>query len=349
MTQTVGSPREGHGVRITASVVSLSWIPPLAVEGTFKLPFAIGIAHYDRPPPDRDPSVDALLATDSIRFANELTAWIEVDEGRVVDAGTSGRGRVGRTRLRVGPFGIAFPAVPLATLTSAPEIDGDRVRFTQTAGGHTGVAVPHRIPRPPYWRITAPVAWSTVAITIRADGSKQAALPSASVFPRHYLYDAAGQLVNKTGIMEYAPWIHGMEDAKTPWEGPVDAAVVTGVPSPAERRVTDAILIAEPHRRHRLSAGRLLRERPILDTEVHVLLDGILVIELDGKAVSEVGPGAIFDPSRRTADSKARVQVRATTDCRLAVVRRIDLNDDAMRAVAAVQMARLSAHLAPPQ
>jgi hypothetical protein len=335
-------------VRITASVVSLSWISPLAVDGTFKLPFELGIAHYDRPPPDRDPSVDDLLASDSIRFANELTAWIEVDDGRVVDAGMSGQGRVGRTRLRIGPFGVAFPAVALPTLTSAPDIDGNQVRFTQTAGGHTGVAVPHRIPRPPYWRITAPIAWSTVATTVRADGSNQAALPSASIFPRHYLYDAGGRLVNKTGLMQYSPWIDGTEDTHTPWNGPADAAIVTAVPSPAERRVTDAILITQPHRQHHLPARRLLRERPILDTEVHVLLDGILAIELDEKAVSEVGPGAIFDPSLRTADSKARVQVRATTDCPLAVVRRADLNDDAMRAIAAAQMDRLSAQLGPP-
>jgi hypothetical protein len=328
-------------MRISATSTCLSWIPPLAVEGTFKLPFALGIAHYDRPPPDHDPSVDALLAADAIRFANQLDAWIEVDNGRIVDAGTAGEGRVGRTRLRIGPFGIAFTAVPLPTLSTPPDVQGDHARFAQTAGGHTGVAVPHRIPRPPYWRITAPIAWSTVTVSIRADGSTESAIPSASVFPRHYLYDAHGRLVNKTGLMQYRPWIHGLEDTKTPWSGHVDTAVITGVPSPPERRVTDAILISQPDRQHRLPAGVLLQDRPIPESEVHVLLDGILVIELDTEAVSEVGPGAIFDPSLRSEDSKAHVRVRARTDCRLAVVRRAELDDDALHAVAAVQVDRL--------
>jgi hypothetical protein len=332
-------------VRLSATTTCLSWIPPLAVEGTFKLPFALGIAHYDRPPPDHDPSIDRLLAADAIRFANQLDAWIDVDHERIVDAGTSGQGRIGRTRLRIGPFGIAFTAVPLPTLSQPPEIHGDHARFTQTAGGHTGVAVPHRIPRPPYWRITAPIAWSTVAVTIRADGSSESAMPSASVFPRHYLYDAAGRLVNKTGLMQYRPWIHGLEDTKTPWSGHVEAAVIAGVPSPPERRVTDAILISQPDRQHHLPAGVLLQERPIRESEVHVLLDGILVLELDTEPVSEVGPGAIFDPLHRTDESKARVRVRASTDCRLAVVPRAELDDEALRAVSAEQVARLSRYL----
>ena len=41
--------------QITASATCLSWIPPQAVEGTFKLPFSMGVAHYDAPPPDSGP------------------------------------------------------------------------------------------------------------------------------------------------------------------------------------------------------------------------------------------------------------------------------------------------------
>lgn len=57
--------------------------------------------------------------------------------------------------------------------------------------------------------------------------------------------------------------------------------------------------------------------------------------------MSEVGAGAIFDPSLGSEESKAHVRVRARTDCRLAVVRRADLDDDALHAVAAVQVDRL--------
>ena len=83
-------------MRIEASAACLSWIPPTAVEGTFRLPFGLGIAHYDQPPPDVAPDIDALLAADAIRFANRLHAWIETENGRIVKHGMSGAGALAR-------------------------------------------------------------------------------------------------------------------------------------------------------------------------------------------------------------------------------------------------------------
>jgi hypothetical protein len=45
------------GTRVEATATCLSWIPPRAVEGVFKLPFGLGVAHYDKPPPDSAPDV----------------------------------------------------------------------------------------------------------------------------------------------------------------------------------------------------------------------------------------------------------------------------------------------------
>ena len=40
-------------MRYTGSVTSVSWIPTDAVTGVaLKMPFEIGLAHYDPPPPD---------------------------------------------------------------------------------------------------------------------------------------------------------------------------------------------------------------------------------------------------------------------------------------------------------
>lgn len=66
---------------------------------------------------------------------------------------------------------------------------------------------------------------------------------------------------------------------------------MTAVPSPLERAVTDAIPLSRPGRHHELATGMLLSERPISETDVHVLLDGVLTIELDATAVTEVRPG----------------------------------------------------------
>ena len=38
--------------RIESSVTSVSWIPRDAITGLTKLPFDLGVAHYDLPPPD---------------------------------------------------------------------------------------------------------------------------------------------------------------------------------------------------------------------------------------------------------------------------------------------------------
>ena len=63
-------------------------------------------------------------------------------------------------------------------------------------------------------------------------------------------------------------------------------------------------------------------------------MDGILTIELDGQPVSEVGPGAIFDPAMRAPQSKERVTVRARTGCRLGVIDRDYFATEALLAVA---------------
>lgn len=98
------------------------------------------------------------------------------------------------------------------------------------------------------------------------------------------------------------------------------------------------------YRQHTLPQGRLLSERPIAESEAHLLLDGLLVIEIERQAAVEVGPGAIFDPSMRTSDSKEHIRVRARTASRLAVLPRAQLDDQALLGVAAEQVARLQAH-----
>jgi hypothetical protein len=118
---------------------------------------------------------------------------------------------------------------------------------------------------------------------------------------------------------------------------------VAEVRSGVERQLADAMLAAGSVRRNSLASGALLSSQSIADTEVHLLLDGLLVIEYDGNPVLEAGPGAIFDPSLRTPESKQRVTVRARTPCRLAVLRRDRLDSDALLGVAAQQTTRLRA------
>jgi hypothetical protein len=124
---------------------------------------------------------------------------------------------------------------------------------------------------------------------------------------------------------------------------PVQVAHVGGA---AERSLADAILVSGGYRQHRLPAGALLSQVPIAETEVAVLLDGLLVIEFDGKPAVEAGPGVIFDPAKRTQVSKEHATVRARTPCRLAVLARGQLDNDALLGVATEKTSRLQAYRA---
>ena len=51
--------------RFESSVTAVSWIPSEAISGPSKIPFELGVTHYDEPPPDRLESLDQLRTTQS--------------------------------------------------------------------------------------------------------------------------------------------------------------------------------------------------------------------------------------------------------------------------------------------
>ena len=76
-------------MRVQATATTMSWIPSDIVGGALRKGFDVGLSHYDPPPPDRlaPGEVHELSAADRFRFGNLLTAWAEVADGRIVDAG----------------------------------------------------------------------------------------------------------------------------------------------------------------------------------------------------------------------------------------------------------------------
>jgi hypothetical protein len=113
-------------MRIESSVTSVSWIPSESVSGLYKAGFAAGASHPDDPPPDVIGDVeelDELFASGGFRFANRLAAWIDVEDGQVVDAGYSGRGYISSTRFGWGPQReVAFQPTPFPEIRTEPEI-----------------------------------------------------------------------------------------------------------------------------------------------------------------------------------------------------------------------------------
>ena len=158
----------------------------------YKVPFGVRMAHYDVAPPDLLPDVREYLGNDRARFANLLRGWAEVRDGEIVEYGHSGGGKIGTTTLRLGGRGMTFAAVALPDLQRAEQLSPTAVRFEQTAGGRTGVPAPRRVSHPPFAQFSAPLAWSTLALTLHADGRHEFELAGASPFPRHWVYDGAG-------------------------------------------------------------------------------------------------------------------------------------------------------------
>jgi hypothetical protein len=310
-------------MRIDSSVTSLSWIPSEAIEGLPKIPFELGIGRYDEPPPDRleEGDLERLRDADRFREANHLKAWIEVDHGKVVDHGHEGTGFVGSTTFRLGPKDVVIPGVGFDILRPEPEVGDESVRFVQTVGGRAGFPAPRRVRGKPFFRIHSATAWTTLALTIRADGSSQHELVGASPFPRHWIYDHQGTLVQKAGTIDFKTWYREAHGARTPWGGEESEAFVTEAESALERQLSREFMKgrAAPERR-KLNPDETLVEQGEAGTELYLLLDGVLTVEVDGEKIAEIGPGAILGELAVLEGGKRKATLRARTHCRVGVI-----------------------------
>lgn len=315
-------------MRIEASVTSISWIPSEAIEGMTKLPFEMGVARYDQPLPDVVADLDELREQDRFRFANELRAWIEVEDGKVVDAGHSGKGHIGVSKLRLGSAEAVFQAIPLPDIQAEPEIIGDVVRFKQTAGGRTGMPAPRRVRRKPFVQIAAPLAWTTLALTIRADGTSDHEVVGASPFPRHWIYDDEGTLVAKTGLIDFTTWYREAFGEHTPWGDQDSPALVTQVESALERELSHSIMRADtqPDIR-RYDQGQAVVEQGDPGHELLLLLDGVVSVEVNGDPLAEIGPGAVLGERALLEGGTRTATLRAVTPCKIAAVSDHDLDE----------------------
>ena len=304
-------------MRIESSVTSLSWIPSEAVKGMTRLPFEMGVAHYDPPPPDVLDDLEALRQADRFRFANQLRAWIEVEDGKVVAWGQTGAGHIGSTTVQMGSKAVVFQAVAFPDLQPEPEVSAAGARFVQTAGGRTGVPAPRTVRRPPFVQVAAPLAWSTLALTIRADGSSDWEVPGASPFPRHWIYDHTGALAAKTGMIDFESWYRTAFGRHTPWGEEDSPALVTVAETALERELSAKIM--QPGARAkilRVAAGETVVNQGEPGDSLFLLLDGVLDVEVDGLKLAEVGPGAILgeravlEGGRRTATLRAVTPVK---------------------------------------
>ncbi len=315
--------------RIESSVTSLSWIPSEAVTGLNKAIFGTGFTHYDDPPPDVIEDLEALQAADRFRFANQLIGWVEVVDGKIVDAGYEGGCLMGATTLGLGVGRATFAAVAFDDIRHPVELTETSARFVQTVGGHTAVPAPRRVNKPPFVKFEAPTVWTTLALTLHADGVSEYELTGASSFPRHWVYDHTGALAAKAGMADFKEWWRHSFGKHTPWGDQDSPALVTAVETALERELAGHIMRGGGKSSIRkLKEGALLTEQGATGNDVFLLLNGVLSVEVDGDSIAEVGPGAILGERAALEGGVRTSTLRALTKATVAVVKADQLAED---------------------
>jgi hypothetical protein len=296
-------------MRIESSVTAITWLPFAALDSLPELPIGIAVAHHDEPPPALLGDLDELRDADRFREANQLQGWIEVEAGRIVDHGRDGRSLVPGAGLDLDADQILFPAIEFPVLQPEPELGDGFVRFEQTVGGRIGFPVPRPLRGRGYFHIGSALAWTTLELVIRADGSSDGRLIAASPFPRHSLYGDEGAFVSERGLTDFDGWYREWHD-ESPWTGDELEDELDRV----------AIRSGAKVRRRRLDRGETLVEQGASGTEMFLLLEGLLDVEIDGEPIARVGSGAVLGELAVLGDGLRTATLRAATHARVAVV-----------------------------
>ncbi|ACQ78650.1 putative transcriptional regulator, Crp/Fnr family [Beutenbergia cavernae DSM 12333] len=328
-------------MRVQATATAVSWIPSESVTGALRAGFDLRLSHYDSPPPARLSSPDEvrrLRDADGFRFANVLGVWADVDDDGVHDVGISPSSglAMGATTTRLAGLAIRFAAVSLPVLRHEPEVLGSGVRVVQTVGGRTGVPLPRPVPHPPFVQWSAPTVWTTLAVTLRPDGTSDVELLGASAFPRHWVYGPDGTLVAKSGLTDPDGWLKHSFGERTPWSSSDSSVLVAEAESALERELSALIMRggAEPEIR-RVGAGAAVMRQGEPGDELFLVLDGVLDVAVDSTIVAEVGPGAVIGERALLEGGRRTATVRARTPARLAVAGADAVDLDRLRELAA--------------
>jgi hypothetical protein len=168
----------------------------------------------------------------------------------------------------------------------------------------------------------APIVWTTLELTIWADGRHEGRMVGASGFPRHWVFDDSGALVAKSSLADYKQWMNDSFGRRTPWGDEDQPALVTEVETLLERELQGAIMRGPVKPRiRRVKRSRTLVEQGVTEAdELFLLLNGVLAVEVDGEPVAEIGPGAVLGERGMLEGGRRTATLRAVTDCKVAVV-----------------------------
>ena len=301
----------------SAGVTSLSWIPSELIQGPMRVPFDVGLTHYDAPPPDRLHDLAELRRQGRFRFVNRLRAAADVEDGRITGVRTlpGNGGMIGLTNLLGGA--VRFAAVKAPDLLSHDiSPDGTVAVVRQTSGGRAPLPAPRLVRGRP--RLVAPLVWTTLELTLHADGRTGHRVVGASAFPRHWVYGDDDRLVEKVAVTDARGWLHEMTEGENPWQGVESEALTSPVETELERRLSVLVMRGERQVRH-LPPGTVLFRQGDPGEHVALLLDGVVEVRRDDQALAEIGPGAILG-ERALLEGVRTSTVVALTEIAVALV-----------------------------
>jgi hypothetical protein len=160
------------------------------------------------------------------------------------------------------------------------------------------------------------MAWTTLALTLHADGRAEFGMPGASRFPRHWVYDGDGQLTGKSGLTHFQDWYRKSFGRRSPWGDEDSSVLVTQVETALERALSLQLMRggAKP-RIGRHPAGATLVRQGQPGTDVYLILDGVIRAERDGQWLAEYGPGALLGERALLEGSTRTATLVAVTPC----------------------------------
>jgi hypothetical protein len=199
-----------------------------------------------------------------------------------------------------------------------------------------GLPSPRRVKGKPFFRVKSASAWTTLGLTINADGTSEFALEGASPFPRHWLYDDDGTLVEKSGTIDFGEWYRTSHGKNTPWGEEDSPALTTAVESDLERELSASIMReGKKLDRRKLDQGQPLMREGEEGRELFLLLDGVVDVEVSGEPVAEIGPGALLGERALLEGGKRTATVVAKTPVRVAVIPADAIDEAALPELAA--------------
>ena len=228
---------------------------------------------------------------------------------------------MGSTTVSVAGLRHKFEAVQLPDIQRDPEFGDGWVRFVQTTGGRTGLPAPRRVRRRPFIQWQAPLVWTTLSLTLHADGTCETRADGSKPISPPLGLRRDGDPLAQVGAHRFQglvpPVVRSAHSLGRPGlRGPGDR----GGDGAWSARSRPGSWARSKVAIERFPAGGILAKQGEPGTEVFLVLDGVIRVEHDGERLAEYGPGALLGERAHLEEGARTSTLEAVTPCRVAVV-----------------------------